>query len=78
VTALRVRADQGLLAPPTPRELDVLLGIARGDSIKQTARALGISPKTVESLQTGLFRKLGVRNRAQAVTRAHALGLVGS
>ena len=44
--------------------------------MKQTARDLGIAPKTVENLQGRLFRKLGARNRAQAVARAHALGLL--
>jgi DNA-binding NarL/FixJ family response regulator len=58
------------------REGEILASIARGDSVKQTARALGISPKTVENIQSRLFRKLGARNRAQAVTRAHELGLL--
>ena len=61
---------------PTRRELDILLSIYRGETVKQTARALGISAKTVENLQSRLFRKLGVRNRAQAVSRAHALGML--
>ncbi|HEX2274478.1 MAG TPA: response regulator transcription factor [Acidimicrobiales bacterium] len=61
----------------TGRERDILTSIDRGDSVKQTARALGIATKTVENLQTRLFRKLGVRNRAQAVGRAHSLGLLG-
>lgn len=61
----------------TRRERDILGSIDRGDSVKQTARALGITTKTVENLQTRLFRKLGVRNRAQAVGRAHSLGLLG-
>lgn len=60
----------------TPRELDILRSIDRGESVKQTGRALGISPKTVENLQSRLFRKLGVRNRAQAVARAHTLALL--
>jgi DNA-binding NarL/FixJ family response regulator len=60
----------------TRRERDILVSIDRGDSVKQTARALGIATKTVENLQTRLFRKLGVRNRAQAVGRAHSLGLL--
>lgn len=60
----------------TRRERDILVSIDRGDSVKQTARALGIATKTVENLQTRLFRKLGARNRAQAVGRAHSLGLL--
>ena len=57
------------------REAEILSSIAFGESVKQTARTLGIAPKTVENLQSRLFRKLDVRNRAQAVARAHELGL---
>ena len=39
----------------TPREHQILHSIDRGESVKQTARALGISPKTVENLQSRLF-----------------------
>lgn len=60
----------------TPRELDILLCVAQGLSVKQTARQLGIAPKTVENLQSRMFRKLGVRNRAQAVAHAHSAGLL--
>ena len=61
----------------TPRERQILLSIDRGESVKQTARSLGISPKTVENLQSRLFSKLDVRNRAQAVSHAHSLGILG-
>lgn len=60
----------------TPREREILASIDRGDSVKQTARSLGIAVKTVENLQGRLFRKLGVRNRAQAVAAAHTRGLL--
>jgi DNA-binding NarL/FixJ family response regulator len=64
--------------PPqlTARERETLVSIANGDSVKQTARQLGISAKTVENHQGRLFRKLGARNRAEAVSRAYALGLL--
>jgi DNA-binding NarL/FixJ family response regulator len=60
----------------TPREREILTSIDRGESVKQTARSLGITAKTVENLQGRLFRKLGVRNRAQAVAAAHNRGLL--
>jgi two-component system, NarL family, nitrate/nitrite response regulator NarL len=69
-------ADSGELPELTARENDILQSVARGYSIRQTARALGISPKTVESIQTRLFRKLGVRNRAEALAVVDALGLL--
>jgi DNA-binding NarL/FixJ family response regulator len=60
----------------TPRELDILSSIARGHTIRQTARMLGIAMKTVENTQARLFRKLGVRNRMEALTTAYAVGLI--
>jgi two-component system, NarL family, nitrate/nitrite response regulator NarL len=69
-------ADSGELPELTARESDILQSAARGFSIRQTARALGISPKTVENIQTRLFRKLGVRNRAEALAVADAVGLL--
>jgi len=60
----------------TTRERQILISIDRGESVKQTARSLGISPKTVENLQSRLFSKLDVRNRAQAISHAHDLSLL--
>jgi two-component system nitrate/nitrite response regulator NarL len=60
----------------TSRESDILSSMAQGHSIRQTARALGIAPKTVENVQTRLFRKLGVRNRSGAPAVADAFGLL--
>jgi DNA-binding NarL/FixJ family response regulator len=71
------RAGSSLLQTPlTKREVDILQCIGRGESVKETAASLGISAKTVENLQSRLFRKLDVRNRAQAFARAHSLGLL--
>lgn len=71
------RAGSSLLQTPlTKREVDILQCIGRGESVKATAASLGISAKTVENLQSRLFRKLDVRNRAQAFARAHSLGLL--
>jgi DNA-binding NarL/FixJ family response regulator len=60
----------------TRREHQILGSIEQGQSVKQTARSLGISVKTVESLQSRLFRKLGTRSRAEALVVAHGLGLI--
>jgi len=77
--AALARADHGRCQPElTPRERQILASIARGEGVKQTARTLGISIKTVENLQSRLFRKLRVRNRSQAVAHAHALGLLSA
>ena len=60
----------------TRREQEIMRSIIDGESVKQTAKSLGIAPKTVENLQSRLFKKLEVRNRAQAVARVHELGLL--
>ena len=78
--AAAARAGQAAAAAElhlTPREAAILASVERGESVKQTARSLGIAMKTVENLQSRMFRKLGARNRAHAVTIAHRLGLLG-
>jgi DNA-binding NarL/FixJ family response regulator len=83
IGAVRARWDHrssgpGDLPELTARESDILRSGAEGHSIRQTARLLGIAPKTVENIQTRLFRKLGVRNRAGALAVADAFGLLPS
>ena len=60
----------------TDREREILVSIAHGDTVTQTARRLGIATKTVENLQTRLFRKLGTRNRAETLVVAYRSGLL--
>jgi two-component system, NarL family, nitrate/nitrite response regulator NarL len=60
----------------TARERDILHSIANGDTVRQTARSLGIAEKTVESTQARLLLKLGARNRSEALTIGYRLGLV--
>ena len=60
----------------TARERDILHSIANGDTVRQTARALGIAEKTVESTQARLLLKFGARNRSEALTIGYRLGLV--
>jgi DNA-binding NarL/FixJ family response regulator len=76
--AARVRTAELSSRSPTltPRELDILRCIGRSDTVRQTAGKLGIAVKTVENAQVHLFRKLGVHNRAAALTAAYALGLL--
>lgn len=60
----------------TRREVEILQCVGRGETVRKTAASLGISAKTVENLQSRLFRKLNVKDRSQAHTRATALGLL--
>lgn len=53
------------------REVEVLRPLARGDSNRAIAEALGISERTVERHVSNIFDKLGVASRTEAA--AHAL-----
>ena len=76
-----MRSSDGLpprSAPPTltPREVDILRGLARGLPTKTIARELSVSPKTVEAQISRLLMKLGARNRAHAISVARSHGLL--
>jgi DNA-binding NarL/FixJ family response regulator len=60
----------------TPRELEVLRHLADGVTQAQISELLVISPKTVGTHIEHVFRKLGVRSRAQAVAVAYRRDLV--
>ncbi len=60
----------------SPREHDILRGIARGDSNKVIARDLGIAETTVKIHVQHILRKLGVSSRVQVAVIAVERGLV--
>ena len=62
----------------TQREQAVLAGLATGDSNKQIARDLGISPNTVKTHIANLYAKLKVNGRMQAVSAARELRILPS
>jgi DNA-binding NarL/FixJ family response regulator len=59
------------------REREVLDLIAVGSTNREIAERLYLSPHTVKEHTSSLYRKLGARNRAEAVQRAQRIGLVG-
>ncbi|MBI4494471.1 MAG: response regulator transcription factor [Chloroflexi bacterium] len=61
---------QPLLAPLSPREIEILDQAARGNSNKQIARRLSISDQTVKNHISSILRKLAVNDRTQAVVFA--------
>jgi LuxR family maltose regulon positive regulatory protein len=50
--------------------------IALGMSNKRIAQSLGITPETVKSHAKSIFVKLSSHTRAQAVSRAEAVGFL--
>lgn len=71
------RRDQG--SPPlTRRELEVLVRLALGESAPQIAAHLSVAYPTVKTHLANLYRKLGVSERAAAVTQAFLAGLLSA
>lgn len=58
------------------RELEVMRGIAWGDSSKEIAEKMQISELTVNQYAKSAIKKLGAQNRAQAVAELFRKGLV--
>ena len=65
--------DPGL----TSRELEVLRLVAAGQSNREIAAALVISPKTASVHVSNILAKLGAATRTEAAVKAHELGLIG-
>jgi two-component system nitrate/nitrite response regulator NarL len=68
--------NQLAMASLSPRELDILRGIARGASNKEIAREHGIVETTVKIHVQHVLRKLGVSSRVHAAVMATEQGLL--
>lgn len=78
---LRVAQGEEKLKPPdlpslTSREEEVLRLLAQGLSVKEMAKALGLSPDTVKDHLESLYGKLLARNRVEALEKARSLGFL--
>ena len=83
---MAAEAVRALAAPPrsdpfqelTPRERQVLDGIANGLSNREIAQRLGVREKTVKTHAGHLYAKLGVERRTQAALLAMEHGVGGA
>jgi DNA-binding NarL/FixJ family response regulator len=76
VQYLRSSDGRPIGAKLTKREREVLILLQQGGSIRSVGSALAISPKTVEALQRGLYRKLGVHTKIQAIEAGLRFGIL--
>lgn len=60
----------------TPRELEVLIHLARGDSNQMIGDELVITLSAVKKHTGNIYAKLNVNSRTQAIARARQLGLI--
>ncbi len=72
MTRMRVPSQDSL----SPREIEVLRLVARGNANKEIAKALHISTATVKTHLIHIYAKLGVDDRTSAVTTALARGII--
>ncbi len=68
--------SEDLFVPLSPREMEILEHVTRGQSNKEIAYKLGISHQTVKNHMTAILRKLRVDDRTQAAVYALSRGWV--
>ena len=80
----RIISDEALAAIKTveenkklsSREIEVLKALSTGQSNKEIAKQLGVSPKTIDTHRTSLLRKMNVSSTAALLVNAIKLGLL--
>ena len=70
------RTLEGIAAPLTKRETQILTYVAEGNSNKEIARILAISEQTIKNHVSAILRKLNVNDRAHAVALALRSGWI--
>lgn len=76
IPASQSAADDDKTSPVTSRQQEILPLLAEGMPNKQIAGTLGVTEGTVKQHLKDLFKRLGARNRTQAVKEARRLGLL--
>jgi two-component system nitrate/nitrite response regulator NarL len=60
----------------TPRQIEVLVGLCKGQANKEIGRELGMSDNTVSTHIVAIFRALGARSRTEVAFLARKKGLI--
>jgi LuxR family maltose regulon positive regulatory protein len=74
VDAIRVRAPGAMSL--TTAELELLPALSSHLTFREIAERRGVSPHTVKTQASSIYRKLRVTSRGDAIARAEALGLL--
>jgi len=69
-------APGGAVYPLSMREMQVLTGMSQGKSNAQIGRELYLSEDTIKTHARRLFRKLGAKDRAEAVATGFRRGIM--
>lgn len=73
----RVEARRHAAPPLTPRQVELLRRVARGDTNRRVARDLGLSEATVRKHLENIYARLDVHSRTEALARVGPLPQVG-
>lgn len=60
----------------SPRELETLRHIARGNNYAEVAKLMGVAVSTIQSNIRSLYRKMDAHSQVQAVAKARDAGLI--
>jgi len=60
----------------TQRQTEIIIRLARGSSLKAIADEIGISPETVKTHLSNLYKKLDISSKSEAIIWAREHGLV--
>lgn len=60
----------------SPRELQIVTQLHRGETLKILAGSLFITEATLKTHLSSIYRKLGVKNRLQAIEKVRIVGII--
>ena len=73
---LRKRSEAGSIASLTPREIEVLIAVAEGRSVRDCAKILQIAESTIDNHKSRLMKKLNLHKNSQLTHLAIREGLI--
>lgn len=71
-----IQFDQELFKQTTPREREIISGLAEGLRLREVARRLGIALNTAEVHRHNILRKTGLKTTAAVVAASIRGGII--